>query len=121
MATRKQFSKQERLIVYQKYNGRCGYCGKKIEIKDMQIDHIYPLYLGGSNEYNNLMPACCSCNKYKSTYTLEKFREQITLLNKRLNRDSVVYRISKRYGLIKEINEPVKFYFERVKEKGNEE
>ena len=35
------FSKKTREEVYKKYDGHCAYCGKKIEIKDMQIDHMY--------------------------------------------------------------------------------
>ncbi len=40
-------TKAKRFQVYNKYGGRCAYCGKKIEYKDMQVDHIDPqrLYL----------------------------------------------------------------------------
>ena len=31
-----------RIRIYNKYDGRCAYCGKKIEYKDMQVDHIVP-------------------------------------------------------------------------------
>lgn len=116
MPKRIQFNKDERIKVHQKYNGHCAYCGIKIEVKDMQIDHLQPLYLGGTNDLSNLMPSCRSCNNYKRTYTLEKFRKQLSLLNSRLERDSVIYRISKRYGLLKEINKSIRFYFEEVKE-----
>lgn len=118
MTKRKQFTKDERIEVHEIYNGHCAYCGQEIEIKDMQIDHFNPLHLGGTNDFDNLMPACRSCNHYKSTLTLEKFREQLGLLNSRLERDSVIYRISKRYGLLKEVDKPIKFYFEKVKENG---
>lgn len=84
----------------------------------MQIDHLHPIYLGGDNDLNNLMPTCRSCNNYKRTYTLEKFRKQLSLLNSRLERDSIIYRISKRYGLLKEVDKPIKFYFEEVEENG---
>lgn len=33
-------SKAIRQRVYEKYNGRCAYCGRKIEYKDMQVDHF---------------------------------------------------------------------------------
>lgn len=48
---RKRVSKEERLNIYNKHNGRCGYCGEKIDIKDMQVDHIAPLksYEEGDN------------------------------------------------------------------------
>lgn len=34
------FSKKIREAVYAKYNGRCAYCGRRIDIKDMQVDHF---------------------------------------------------------------------------------
>ena len=40
-------SKETRHKVYAKYNGRCAYCGRWIEYKDMQVDHFIP-----KNGYN---------------------------------------------------------------------
>lgn len=45
--------KRLRELVYQKYDGHCAYCGKNIELKDMQIDHFVPLLRGWSDEYIN--------------------------------------------------------------------
>lgn len=33
---RKNFTKAERELVYQKYDKHCAYCGKELEYKDMQ-------------------------------------------------------------------------------------
>ena len=38
----KTISKKVRLAVYDKYSGHCAYCGKKIDYKDMQLDHMIP-------------------------------------------------------------------------------
>lgn len=35
-------NKKQRLEIYDKYNGHCGYCGRSIEYKDMQVDHMIP-------------------------------------------------------------------------------
>ena len=35
-------TKKQREVIYDKYNGHCAYCGKKIEYKDMQVDHVIP-------------------------------------------------------------------------------
>lgn len=43
--------KRIRELVYNKYGGHCAYCGKKIDIKDMQIDHFIPILRGWSDEY----------------------------------------------------------------------
>jgi 5-methylcytosine-specific restriction endonuclease McrA len=40
---RKAISKKMRLEVYNKYNGHCAYCGKELEYKDMQVDHLIPV------------------------------------------------------------------------------
>lgn len=68
---RKRFSAKERLQVYNKCDGHCAYCGCELNVKDMQIDHVQSLYWhNGSNEMDNLLPACRSCNHYKGSSTL---------------------------------------------------
>lgn len=65
----------------------------------------------------NSMPACGSCNNYKSTFGLEMFREQIGLLVERLNKSFTQYKIAKRFGLIQEIDNRVVFHFETLNNK----
>lgn len=36
-------SKKKRMIVYEKYDGHCAYCGGEIAYKDMQVDHFMAL------------------------------------------------------------------------------
>ena len=109
---RKAISKSVRIKVYEKYKGHCAYCGCELELKDMQVDHIESLYwYGGVDDIKNYMPSCRSCNFYKSTLTLEKFREQIQTVTQRLDRE-FIYRIAKNYGIVNENQKPIKFYFE---------
>jgi hypothetical protein len=61
-----------------------------------------------------LNPSCPRCNRWKSTWNIEQFREEIGLQVERLNKYSPSYRISKDYGLIEEKNITVKFYFEKI-------
>lgn len=116
--SRKVISKKDRLIVYQKYNGHCAYCGCELEYKNMQIDHINSVYRAeirhqGVDEcLNNYMPSCRQCNFYKSTFTLEKFRERISDTLMRNLQKNFNYRLALKYGLIKEDIKPIKFYFE---------
>ena len=119
IAKRKPLSKAERKSVYRKYNGHCAYCGKKLEYKDMQVDHVQPVYFGGKNNFENLMPSCRSCNFYKSTYTLDKFREQLGLILGRLKRDSFIYRLALSYGMITENSDDIEFYFEKIDRENN--
>lgn len=104
--------KQLRKMVYAKYDGHCAYCGRKIEMKDMQVDHIISRYNGGSDDLKNLNPACRMCNFRKQTYTIEQFRDEIqrqaqTAMKTFGNRMSSVY------GLIQYTPHKIEFYFEK--------
>ena len=115
-SNRKSISKHTRLKVYQKYNGHCAYCGCQITLKDMQVDHIYSVYwYNGANDIENYNPACRMCNFYKSTMPIEDFREQLGKLTSRLEK-VFIYRLAKKYGLIQEVEKPIKFYFEKENE-----
>lgn len=122
-----KFSKEIRLIIYNKFDKKCAYCGKFLEINQMQVDHIIPYYHSltninhrikilngkiGTNDVDNLNPSCARCNRWKSNFTLEMFREEIQLQTKRLNNHNNNYRLAKDFGMIIEDNKPVKFYFE---------
>jgi hypothetical protein len=111
---RRSIPKAIRREVHRKYNGHCAYCGCELEYKDMQVDHVESLYWhDGKDSIENYMPACRSCNFYKSTMTIEKFMEQLQSMPERLEKE-FIYRLSMQYGLITEQNKPVKFYYETV-------
>ncbi len=117
MPKRKRLTKEQRMAVYNKFGGHCAYCGCELEYKDMQADHIEPLELGGADEISNLYPACRSCNHYKHTFTVERFREALEHMPNVLMRDSVTYKIAVRFGLVKQAKEKVFFFFEKVAER----
>jgi len=102
----------DRKAVYNKYGGHCAYCGEEIEFKAMQVDHIIAQDRGGSDDIENLNPACRSCNATKNTYSVEKFRTRLVEDVNRMRRDSSKFRILERFGLIKEVKKELKFYFE---------
>lgn len=109
---RRKLSKEERMNVYQKCNGHCAYCGCEIEYKDMQVDHVMPLRIGGVDEISNMLPACRSCNHYKATLDVEGFRKYLAGIHKRLLRDSIPYQVAERFGIVKHVSDEVKFYCE---------
>ena len=108
----KPIPKAVRKQVYEKYNGHCAYCGRPIDYKDMQVDHIKAKYAGGADELNNYNPACRMCNFYKSTMDIDHFRDQLKLVRERLHK-VYIYRLSLAYGLIEEKDNDIEFYFER--------
>ncbi|MEG0944376.1 MAG: HNH endonuclease signature motif containing protein [Angelakisella sp.] len=112
---RKKLSKTEREYIYGLFNGHCAYCGCEIAYKDMQVDHIVSLkHNDGKDELENMLPACRSCNHYKSTLTVEHLRKCIEDMPRVLMRDSVTFKNAVRYGLVVQNPKPVVFYFERM-------
>jgi len=108
---RKALSKEMRAQVYAMYGGRCAYCGREIDITEMQVDHVQAVYLGGEDEMANYRPACRQCNFYKSTMSVEGLREQLSLIPGRLEK-LLTFRLALAHGLVRITGKPVKFYFE---------
>ncbi len=52
-------------------NNRCGYClmPQHINPSRLEIEHLLPKVVGGTNEEENLWLACRDCNLYKSSKT----------------------------------------------------
>lgn len=67
-------TERRRIKIYEKYGGHCGYCGNKISLSEMRIDHMRPVSQGGSNELSNLLPSCYGCDRIKGMRTVGQFR-----------------------------------------------
>jgi 5-methylcytosine-specific restriction endonuclease McrA len=63
--------------VWNKSNGHCWYCGKKLDNGIFTIDHVIPKNKNGGNEIDNLVPCCQSCNSQKCKKSVEEFRLHI--------------------------------------------
>lgn len=117
----KTISKKVREAVYDKYQGHCAYCGKKLEYKDMQLDHMIPRQREHFKKYTeeeiecfeNYMPSCRRCNHYKRAHSLETFREMIETIPQKLIRDNYIYKVGLDYNLIEEHPHKIEFYFEK--------
>lgn len=103
--------------VFDKTHGHCAYCGCVIDFGKFQVDHKWPKAGGGTDDIDNLLPACNSCNNYKSTFHLELFRKQIGRQIEILRRDRPTFRLAERYGLVKCTDKPIAFYFEKLEQK----
>ena len=118
----KEMNKKTRDLVKSKYNNKCAYCGCELK-KGWHVDHLEPIvrnWLNGTCEkpenenLENYNPSCASCNIQKNSYTLEQFRENIKQFVSSLNKYSTQYKFAKKYGLVKETEIEVKFYFETL-------
>lgn len=69
---------EERLEKFAQLGNICFYCG---EAKKLTHDHAIPLSRGGTDDIDNILPACQSCNSKKSALTAEEY---ITKLNHQL-------------------------------------
>ncbi len=121
-------TKKERQLIFEKYNGRCAYCGSMLT-RGWHVDHLKPIrrkkYNKGECRYpereciDNFMPACASCNINKHALKLEDFRQLVAGFMKHLNERNTQYKIAKRYGLVIEQENTVVFYFEKCKKEAD--
>jgi endonuclease I len=119
-------NKKLRVVIYNKYGGRCAYCGCDLNRASFAIDHITPIHRGmtnkdmewyklnrGTNDVNNLNPCCKSCNSSKSSFTLEKWRDEISKKYDRLMKYDPTFRLLNRFNLCKRVDKVIEFYFEK--------
>ena len=105
-------NKSIREAVYDKYYGKCAYCGKAIVRQDMQVDHIIPKRMNGADAITNYNPSCRRCNHYKRGGDVEYLRDLLLTLHKRLENIYIV-RVAIDYGLITISKFDGVFYFEK--------
>lgn len=56
-------------------NYSCSYCKQKFSsYRDIQFDHIIPLFRGGTHSVANLTTSCLDCNKVKAHRFIMEFR-----------------------------------------------
>jgi len=70
----RHFTFAEWELLLRHHAGHCAYCGSTERI---EADHRIPLCRGGSNEINNILPACRHCNRRKHRRTEEEFRARL--------------------------------------------
>jgi len=123
-------TKSQREALRQKFGGRCGYCGEQMDT--MHADHMEPvirittdpwgkplpkedrrLINPERNVVGNMMPACPACNISKGGYKIEEWRQLIARSAEIVAREKSIFRAGVRMGVIRIMDCPVVFYFER--------
>ena len=119
-----------REAVYLKYDGHCAYCGKELDYKGWQLDHLIPVQRERFGKYTeeqiecfeNYMPSCRRCNHAKRSYSLENFRKFVEEIPRKLKERNYIYKVGLDYGLVEGHSQKVEFYFEflkRIEENSN--
>lgn len=60
-------SKRLRFEILKRDEHKCKYCGRMAPEVVLQVDHVVPVTLGGSDDPSNLVAACRDCNSGKSS------------------------------------------------------
>jgi hypothetical protein len=113
--------KINRQSVYDKFGGRCAYCGTAIEFKKMQVDHYWPQFLAhqqpdlDNNRFENLMPSCHRCNNHKHGMRPETWRSELERHSDMLQANTQFQR-ALRFGQVAVTKTPVLFHFEKIKD-----
>ncbi|MDZ7711749.1 MAG: DUF1376 domain-containing protein [Rhodovibrio sp.] len=70
-SARRSLSKSVRGRILARDGERCAYCG--VTRSPFDIDHIWPVAAGGTDDETNLTVACQHCNRSKSSKTIEQW------------------------------------------------
>lgn len=54
---------ERRREIYERGGGKCERCGKPLEYTEMQLHHVVPASMNGTNNPHNLMCLCRDCHK----------------------------------------------------------
>jgi hypothetical protein len=67
-------SKSVRFEIFARDGFICQYCGTRPPDVVLEVDHIYPVSKGGTDDLINLVTSCYDCNRGKSARELGKFQ-----------------------------------------------
>jgi 5-methylcytosine-specific restriction endonuclease McrA len=65
-----------------KQQGKCYYCGRKVNPSELTMDHIVPLIRGGRSTKANIVPCCKDCNNKKKHMLPVEWQEYLRRLHK---------------------------------------
>lgn len=74
---RKAITKKMRFDVFKRDDFTCAYCGSTPPKVVLQVDHIHPVALGGSNDIDNLITSCQPCNIGKGATSLASIPQSL--------------------------------------------
>ena len=55
--------------IFERDRNTCQYCGRVLERKDLNLDHVIPKHRGGLTTWENIVCSCIPCNTRKANST----------------------------------------------------
>lgn len=84
---RKGIGKKTVLSLYGMQSGQCAYCDCSLDGEQYHVDHVIPFCIGGTNNFNNLVLACRTCNLIASSKVFPSLMaKRMFVLNERTKR-----------------------------------
>ena len=72
---RSRIGKPERELMFAAQSSKCMYCGRKLGLRYLHVDHKTPVKRGGTDRVSNLQLLCQPCNSRKSDMKNGEFRK----------------------------------------------
>lgn len=137
-------TKSQREKLRMMFGGKCAYCGCELPEKGWHADHLQPIVRKmtqdmdaakkGQFKYkttsechhperdneDNLVPACKACNIYKSSNSLEGFRQILTSFAVNSLSRTQSLRAAVRFGILTVDETPIVFWFEKYQDSNNQ-
>jgi len=66
---KKRWQQLYRLLILMRDGSSCRYCGKRLGVTELTLDHVLPRSRGGVSNLRNLVACCKSCNAFKADRT----------------------------------------------------
>lgn len=63
--------------VFQRDNHTCQYCRRRLDRKELNLDHVVPRQRGGGTTWENVVCSCLHCNRAKGNRTPEEAQMQL--------------------------------------------
>ncbi|OGS22765.1 MAG: hypothetical protein A2252_10595 [Elusimicrobia bacterium RIFOXYA2_FULL_39_19] len=65
--------------IYEHYDYKCCYCGKKLAPNELNLDHIVPKSRGGKTDWKNIVTSCFPCNLKKGNMLLNEAKMKLLI------------------------------------------
>lgn len=85
----------DRLKIFKKDKYMCHICHSVKDVTELEVDHVVPLWLNGSNKEENLATSCITCNRSKGAERL-RMSKPVTELSQLQNEDKPCDKIVKK-------------------------